>query len=289
MSTFIRRVAAWAGCAVGGAALGAPMGVLFPITEVGLHEDEGRSTRLMSLGTSFGKSALRQADYVVSGGSWSSGRLNDRAPGAVSDLDLSTDPENGGALGSEVAVMFGRGFSSLHAGPDIFVVDSSRRVTRPVTVSPVYRVNGAMLVEGEPALVHPEAAFGFVSAAGRDVGGVGIDLDGWRVQGMAPEGALLVGVVFRSADDEPLGPMKLMLGESIDPGEHMDRRPGGGAAGAGLIYRGGARDQQGSGSGRGSTSPAPVPSPSGAAGALMALGLAGVRRRRQARRQVEAP
>lgn len=278
MSRNARRAVVLFGCALTTRLVAGPIDVLFPITEVGLHEDAARATRMKSLGTAFGRASLRQADYVISGGSWASGRLQDRAPSVVTDLDLASDEDEAGALGGEVAVMFGRGFSSLQAGPDVFMVGGARATARSMTVTPVYRVNGQTLVEGEPALLSPEASFGFVSAGGRDLGGVGIDLDGWRVQGLAPEGALIVGVVFRAADGDQLAPMRLMLGDNEDPGEYMDRRPGGGSSRNGLLYRGGARDQNGSGSGQ--PEPALVPASPISGAALAAMALLGLRRRR---------
>jgi len=279
VSQNIRCAVVLVGVGASAAVVGSPIDVLFPITEVGLHEDAGRASLVQSLSTSFGRASMKRADYVVHGSAWMSGSLQNRVPACMSDLDLASEGEDAGAgVGGEVAVMFGRGHASLGAGPDVFILDSSHGVTRAVTVTPVYRINSDLVLEGAPTRVSPEASFGFVSAGGRDVGGVGIDLDGWSAQGMAPKGALLVGVVIRSEDGGDLGSMKLMLGESPEPGERRDNLPGGAPGTNHLVYRGGARD--GAGGGGEGNSPQAVPTPGAASLALVCLGVGVLRRRR---------
>lgn len=279
MSQNFRCAVVMLGVGASSGVVGSPIDVLFPITEVGLHEDAGRASLVQSLSTSFGRASMKRADYVVHGPAWRTGSLQSRAPASMTDLDLaSEEAKDQGAVGGEIAVMFARGHASLGAGPDVFILDSSHRVTRAVTVTPVYRINGDLMLEGESTRVSPEASFGFVSAGGRDVGGVGIDLDGWSAQGMAPKGALLVGVVIRSEDGDDLGPMKLMLGESPELGERLDNRPGGAPATNNLVYRGGARD--GAGGGGEGNGPQAVPGPAGASLALVCAAVGALRRRR---------
>ncbi len=267
------------GAALVGAASGAPINVLFPVTEVVLADDPGGSTRVETLGTPFGRAAPREADYVINGSSWRSGRLSNRVPRALVDLDLGAHGQDDAGLEREVALMFGRGFDQLEAGPDVFLLDSRGRATA-MTVTPVFRTTNDTLVEGDAVLVSPGESYGAVEAGGLEIAGVGIDLDAWRIAGQAPEGAMLVGMVLRPADGGELAPMKIMLGEMLNPGDLMDRLPDGGSAGRNnLVYRGGARDQ----SGRlddDRPDPVEIPSPSGALVIAAFCCGAGLRRRR---------
>lgn len=258
-------------------------GAVFPITEVGLLETGGSGGAVIKdIWTPFGMAAIRPADFVVNGRSWRDGRVSNRVPRALTDLDLSTLGGDDGPLATEMAVMYGRGFDELKPGPDVFLISSPEAAQR-IVVAPVYRMPDETLVEGDAVTVVPDASPGAVRGADRRIAGAGIDLDAWRTSGQAPAGAVLVGAVIRPENEgEQLRPIEVVLGESLQAGFEEPRnywRPPhtqGAAHTPGLPKGGGGGANPGF---RGDPAVDDVPSP-GTAVVLGLAGLAGLRRRR---------
>ena len=202
----------------------------FRVTGLEWDNLSGDARRMNVVNTDVGPSAVREADYVVNGYE-SRLRLTNRVPDWMTRIEDLDAPESGETSPSEFSVMFGRGYSQLSPGPDIFVMDASMR-SRGVVVTPVYKLPDNSLVHGAPVEMGSGDAFGRFDAGGVEAQGVGIDLDAWLDSDDAPDGAQLAGAVIRQLGDDT-APIKVVLGEAIQISDIPDDQDVGG----GFDYR----------------------------------------------------
>lgn len=273
--SFLAALAAMSACAGSSWAQNGPEGVILPLTEVNLL-DTSMGSKVKNVATPFGRSLTRSADYVVAGDEWREGRLTNRAPSILTDMDLSTRAASDYRMPGEVAVMFARGFKEMGAGPDVFVMTAPGE-SPSLLIAPVYRMPDGSIVEGEAVAFGNDDA-GVVNTGQSDVAGLGIDLDGWANQGMSPAGALLIGAVLRPADGDPasMAAMDILLGEGEANSETRSRPPNPASNGGGFGGGGAGGANPGA---RPASTAEEIPAPSSILG-LGLVTLAALRRRR---------
>jgi hypothetical protein len=251
---------------------------------VNVAEADGRAM-VTDIVTPFGRSIVRSPEFVTTGSEWASKGAKARASLRLADMNLLSDPEPSDNLytgPTEAAVMFWRGYATMEAGPDVFIFDGQGKA-RGVTVTPIFRMPDESIVEGESVEFDASIAMGKVSAGGRSVFGVGVDLDAWIKAGLVPEDAVMTGMVVRhDGAGDRFEPAKFMMAQPQIVSSFESRNIGGGHGPDQILASGGSGGRNGSGrpDARNGNNGEEIPSPGAALTIGLGAGIAGLRRRR---------